>query len=76
MRRGAYSTPMRIAAAMLMMVIGVCWGWRICAYRAAKTPDYSAYTADELSWVEEGILERISEMEDELERVRQTRMSE
>lgn len=32
-------------------------------------PDYTTYTKDELSWVREGIMERISELEDELERV-------
>lgn len=62
----------RLVIVVSLVFIAFIVGRASCMDAAEWTPpepDYTTYTADELSWVREGIMERISELEDELERV-------
>ena len=56
----------RLVAAFLLAALCAVWGWRAGITYAARPPDYSRYEPAQLSWVAEGIMERISELEDEL----------
>lgn len=60
----------RLAAALLLAAIGFALGQRFGQVPAASPPDYSAYDRAQLSWAAEGIMERISELEDQLTQVR------
>ncbi len=62
---------LRLAAVLALAAIGFFWGWRAGLAYAARQPDYGAYDPAQLSWAAEGIMERISELEDELDRVRE-----
>lgn len=57
----------RLIAALLLA--GLCFVVGLRAGYAARRPDYENYGLAELSWVTEGIMERISELEDELKYV-------
>lgn len=61
-----------IAGALLaaMLLGSYIWGSLNERNAARRRPDYTPYNADQLSWVAEGIMERISELEDFLEYVR------
>lgn len=61
----------RVAAALALAVLGALWGWRAGQARAARPADYSGYDPAQLSWVQEGIQERIAALEQELETVRE-----
>ncbi len=67
--RGGMRRAAAVIAALAMMAIGFALGLRSGGGRAAEKPDYGACTPAELSWIAEG-MERISQMNDELERVR------
>lgn len=69
---GTLVKAVRLAAVVMLVVVAFWFGRLSCADVSDWTPpepDYTTYTKDELSWVQEGIQERISELEDELERV-------
>lgn len=68
--RGGMMRAAAVIAALAMMAIGFALGLRSGGGRAAEKPDYGACTPAELSWIAEGIQERISQMNDELKRVR------
>lgn len=66
----------KVLAAAVLGALCASWGWRAGIARAgltraARPADYSSYGPAQLTWVEEGILERISKLEDELARVRE-----
>lgn len=65
-------TAARVAAALLLAALAFGMGLR--AGRAGcepdppwEAPDYMTLTPDQLTWVIEGIQERISELEDDLD---------
>ena len=68
--RGGMRRAAAVLAALAIMAIGFVLGLRSGGGRAVGKPDYGARTPAELSWIAEGIQERISQMNDELERVR------
>lgn len=61
---------LRAAAALALAAIGFLWGWRTALRQTAAPPDYGAYDQAQLSWAAEGIMERVSELQDELELIR------
>ena len=58
----------KLLAALLLLVMGFWWGVRTGA--APVRRDLSSYSKAQLTWAAEGILEQISELEDDLARVR------
>ena len=59
-----------MAAAVLLLLLGFIWGWRTGLASGARFMARGGYDRARLSWVAEGIMERISELRDELVQVR------
>lgn len=59
----------RVLAAVILAALCAFWGWRAGLAYTARPPHYSSYGPAQLTWVEEGIMERISKLEDELAQV-------
>ena len=73
-------TAARLAAALLLAAMAYAWGLRVgyAAPRPWEATDYDAMTPAELSWVAEGIQERMSDLLDDLaavQRLQATRMA-
>ena len=73
MAKGADSAGLKVArliAVVALVVVAFVVGRATCADVSEWAPpepvDYATLNKDELSWVREGIMERISELEDEL----------
>ena len=58
----------QIAAALALAALGFMWGVRTGAASSGR-PAPEEYDPAELTWVAEGLMEEISELEDELARV-------
>ena len=61
-------TAARLAAALLLAAMAYAWGLRTgyTAPRPWELTDYDAMAPAELSWVAEGIMERMSDLADDL----------
>lgn len=57
-------------AALTLAAMGFVWGMRSGLAWSVRDPYYRNCDPAQLTWVEEGILERISKLQDELARVR------
>ena len=59
----------RILALMLIMAVCFSWGLRTGLTPSYRRPDYAVLDAAQLSYVAEGLQERIAALTDELARV-------
>lgn len=72
METSAHGVGVKRFLAVIVLVCMAFVAGRLTARPAWKPPepvDYTTLTPAELSWVREGIMERISELEDEMKRV-------
>lgn len=70
MRSSRCAAAARLLATLLLVALAFCWGLRVGydVTRPWELTDYGSLDAAQMSWVVEGIQERISTLQDRLTR--------